>query len=238
MLTALALAATILIDDRPGFSDTPIIPGTKWRVHDKERPHPRKKNPVAWDGKPVPAPMGAVVPTWSNPSWKLANGDLQVQQGANLTKEAFGSGRYHIEWRTPVDNYKDQGSGNSGVFLMGEYEIQILNCFNNVTYADGHAGSIYGQTPPSSNPCRPQGEWQTYDIDFVAPVFAMDGSLKSPATVTLVFNGVRVLNKTKVMGQTAYRAVAKYAYHAPKLPLMLQDHGSPVEFRNIWVVPK
>ncbi|MCE9559880.1 MAG: DUF1080 domain-containing protein [Armatimonadetes bacterium] len=239
MLTLLAIATLGLVqEDRPGFTDTPIIPGTNWHVHDKNRPYPPIKAPVKWDGKPVKAPKGAIFPTWTNKTWAQPDGTMRVGRGPNFTKEALGSGRYHVEWRTPIDNNKDQGSGNSGFYLQSRYEVQILNCYGNKTYADGGAGAIYGQTPPKYNVCRPQGEWQTYDITFDSPVFGKDGKLVKPGYVTVIHNGVKIQDHTKIMGTSEYRVIAVYTAHAPKAPVKLQDHGSPVEYRNIWYVKR
>ena len=131
----------------------------------------------------------------------------------------------------------DQGRGNSGVMFFGRYEIQVLDCFNNLTYADGHAAAIYGQYPPLVNASRKPGAWQSYDIVFTAPRFKDDGSLESPAYATMFHNGVVVHNHTALIGPMAYRALAHYRPHGPKGPILLQDHGNPVRFRNIWVRP-
>jgi hypothetical protein len=141
----------------------------------------------------------------------------------------------HLEFRTPAKiEGKGQGRGNSGVFFMGRYEVQILDSHDNPTYVNGQAGSIYKQHPPLVNASRPPGEWQTYDIVFVAPRFAADGSLISPARITAFHNGVLVQHNAVLGGPTEYRGPSKYKPHAGKLPLELQDHGNPVAFRNIW----
>ena len=118
---------------------------------------------------------------------------------------------------------------------MGRYEIQVLDCKDNITYPNGQTGAIYGQYPPLVNACRKPGEWQTYDIVFTAPKFASDGTVESPAYVTLLHNGVLVQNHTPLLGPMVYRALAKYTPHGPRGPLALQDHNNPVRYRNIWV---
>lgn len=234
-----SILATVLFAQpatRPGFSDTPFLPGGKWRVHDSARPWPEVRQPKAGTDRPRQAPKGAILVTWQNAAWEQPGGILRAANGNNVSREALGNGHYHVEWRTPVDHNSDQGSGNSGVFLLGQYEIQVLNCYENRTYADGHAAALYGQMPPKFNVCRPQGQWQTYEIDFVGPVFR-GNNLVQPGVVMVVHNGVKVQDRTKILGATVWRSLATYHAHAPELPLMLQDHGSPVEFRNIWFVP-
>jgi 3-keto-disaccharide hydrolase len=142
----------------------------------------------------------------------------------------------HVEWRSPAEVKGDgQGRGNSGIFLMGKYEIQVLDCYNNETYYNGQAGSIYKQTIPLVNACRKPGEWQAYDIIFKAPVFNEDGSKKSSAYVTVIHNGVLIQNHVEILGTTEYIGPPKNIAHPPKQPIHLQDHGNPVSYRNIWV---
>jgi Domain of Unknown Function (DUF1080) len=152
------------------------------------------------------------------------------------TKQAFGDLQLHLEFRTPAKvEGTSQGRGNSGVFFMGLYELQVLDSYNNPTYVNGQAGSIYKQHPPLVNASRPPGEWQSYDAVFIAPHFAPDGTLVSPARVTAFHNGVLVLYDVVLKGPTVYRGQPAYKAHAEKLPLLLQDHRNPVAFRNIWV---
>jgi len=142
----------------------------------------------------------------------------------------------HVEWRTPSTiEGEGQGRGNSGIFLMGLYELQVLDNYNNRTYANGQAGSIYKQHIPLVNACLKPGEWQEYDIIFTAPLFKEDGSLASPARFTVLQNGVLVQNNVELKGPTVYIGQPAYKAHAAKLPLSLQDHGNPTSFRNIWV---
>ncbi len=152
------------------------------------------------------------------------------------TKQAFGDMQLHIEWRTPMEVVGNgQGRGNSGVFLMGLYEVQVLDSYNNETYYNGQAGSIYKQHIPLVNASRPPGVWQSYDIIFTAPVFMEDGTLESPAYVTVLHNGVLIQNHVAPTGPTEFIGVHPYKAHPAKLPLTLQDHGNPVSYRNIWV---
>ena len=175
--------------------------------------------------------------------WKIVDGAMLVIPTAaparpcdQQTKQAFGDVQLHLEFRSPAEmKSKGQGRGNSGVFFMGLYELQILDSHQNDTYVNGQAASIYKQHPPLVNASRPPGEWQTYDAVFIAPRFAADGSLASPARVTAFHNGVLVLHDVVLTGPTEYRGQPKYKAHAAKLPLLLQDHRNPVAFRNIWV---
>jgi hypothetical protein len=135
----------------------------------------------------------------------------------------------------PKSCCKGDQSGNSGVFMMGLYELQILNGWGSNTYADGTVGAIYAQTPPLVNACNPPDEWNSYDITFTAPKFDADGKLLSAAKFTALLNGVLVQNGTESQGPCQYRSLTSYKAHAAKLPLKLQDHGDPVNFRNIWI---
>ncbi len=170
--------------------------------------------------------------------WKIENDAMTVvpKTGAIQTKKSFGDCQLHIEWRTPYEvTGKGQGRGNSGIFLQGRYELQVLDSYNNRTYSNGQAGSIYKQYMPLVNACRPPGEWQTYDIIYRAPRFNTDGSLKSPATMTVLHNNVLIQNHVELKGKTTFKGLPEYTAHDPKEPLQLQDHGNPVSFRNIWI---
>ena len=172
--------------------------------------------------------------------WKVEDNALVVQGGTGdiETKDGFGDCQLHIEWRTPaVVKGESQGRGNSGIFLMGRYELQVLDNYNNRTYSNGQAGSIYKQFPPLVNASRGPGEWQTYDILFTAPLFYEDGALKAPARITVFHNGVLVQNNTTIWGSTQYVGTPNYETHKSKEPLSLQDHGNPTAFRNIWIRP-
>lgn len=173
-------------------------------------------------------------------AWAIEDGTLVVQRGKGdiQSKMAFGDGQYHLEWSAPTEIVGEgQGRGNSGFFLMGMYEVQILDSYESKTYTNGQAGSIYKQHPPLVNPLRPPGEWNYYDIIFKAPRFDKNGMLTSPATATVLINGVLVQNNVILKGPTEYIGIPNYKAHAEELPIKLQDHGNPVRFRNIWVRP-
>ncbi len=237
-----------------GFQDTPMLPGGRWHVHDSDRPLPKVITPGTCSTQEEPGrpPSDAIVlfdgkdlSHWQGSrgrpaGWTVEGGAMVIKPGAGAirTRDEFGDCQLHLEFASPVPpRDRDQGRGNSGVMFFGRYEIQVLDCFDNATYADGHAAAIYGQYPPLVNASRPPGQWQTYDIIFTAPRFKADRSLESPAYVTMLHNGVLVHNHTAPIGAMAYRAVGKYAPHGPKGPILLQDHGNPVRFRNIWVRP-
>ncbi len=224
----------------------------KWPVHDLNRPQP----PVVTPGAPapvpapVPAPSDAVVlfdgkdlSQWTGEkgqpaAWKVENGCMEVtaKTGSIQTIRGFGDCQLHIEWMAPLPAVgESQERGNSGVFLMGLYEVQVLDCFENRTYPDGMTASLYGQYPPLVNACRRPGEWQTYDIVFHRPRFAEDGVLLAPARMTVLHNGVLVHDDDVLTGPTAHKARPPYAFHKDSLPISLQDHGNPVRFRNIWI---
>lgn len=170
--------------------------------------------------------------------WEVKDGALIVKPGSGAieTKQAFGDIQLHIEWLSPENpGKKDQGYSNSGIFFMGLYEIQVLNSYENTTYPNGQAGAIYKQHIPLVNASRPPGEWQAYDIVFMAPRFNEDGSLKTPARLTAFHNGVLIQNNVELSGPAIYIGKPYYVKHPEKLPLLLQDHGDKVRFRNIWV---
>ncbi len=240
-----------------GYTDTPFLPGNQWHVHDPNRPQPPVVTPATTlpDAKPLAPPSDATVlfdgtdlSKWQTekgaPSaWVVQNGAMRVPPrgtpngGDILTKESFGDMQLHIEWRTPTEvKGSGQERGNSGILIMGRYELQVLDSFNNPTYPDGQAAAVYGQTPPLVNASRPPGQWQTYDSLWTAPRFK-DGQLQSPAFITVIHNGVVVQNHTRLIGTTIHRQLAKYSPHEATAPLRLQDHGDPVQYRNIWVRP-
>jgi len=171
-------------------------------------------------------------------SWNLENGILTVTKGMGeiQTKKSFGDCQLHIEWRSPaLVKGEGQGRGNSGIFLMGKYELQVLDNYENKTYSNGQAGSIYKQAAPLVNASRKPGQWQQYDINFTAPTFNKDSALKSPGRITVLHNGVLVQNNTTIWGATQYIGIANNKWHNEKLPIKLQDHGDAVSYRNIWI---
>ena len=177
-------------------------------------------------------------PEFSDPEWTVKDGALIVKPGGGPieTKQGFGDVQLHIEWLSPEDpGKKGQQYSNSGVFLMGMYEIQVLNSYENETYPNGQAGSIYKQHIPLVNASRPPGEWQAYDIVFTRPRFDKEGKLVSPAYLTAFHNGVLIQNNVELLGPAIYIGKPYYVAHPDKMPIILQDHGDKVRFRNIWV---
>jgi len=236
-----------------GYDDTPLIPGQRWKVHDDTRPLPRVVEPgtASTQDQAGRAPADAVVlfdgtdlSGWEcvkggEAAWKVENGYMEVapKTGSIRTKKHFGDCQLHLEWAAPeVVEGDSQGRGNSGVFLMGLYEIQVLDCYDNPTYADGATAGIYGQFPPLVNACRKPGEWQVYDMVWVGPRFDGD-TLVSPARITVIHNGLVVHHDTVLTGPTTHRNVLEYEPQPATGPLELQDHGDPVRFRNIWYRP-
>jgi hypothetical protein len=168
--------------------------------------------------------------------WKIEDGTAIPQESGIRTRQEFGDIQLHVEWSAPTEiRGAGQGRGNSGVYLMGRYEIQVLDSYENPTYFDGQAGSIYKQTPPMVNAMRKPGEWNSYDIVFTAPRFRVNGDVESPAYVTLIHNGVVVQNHFELLGRTGFVEAPHYQPHAETGPIELQFHGDPVRFRNIWV---
>jgi hypothetical protein len=232
--------------DHPiGYRDTPLLPGGKWHVHDPDRPPPRVVGTGALGSPPSDAIVlfdGKDLSAWKcgdkPAAWKVENGYAEVNGSGNIeTRSSFGDCQLHVEWAEPAKVEGDsQGRGNSGVFLMGRYEIQVLDSYDNRTYADGQCGALYGQVPPLVNACKKPGEWQSYDIVFRAPRFEGD-KLVSPGIVTVFQNGVVVQHASQIIGSTVHRDLAKYTPHPAEAPLALQDHGNPVRYRNIWIRP-
>lgn len=169
-------------------------------------------------------------------AWLVEDGVATVRGASLNTKQKFGSCQLHVEFATPeVVSGSGQGRGNSGIYLMGQYEVQVLDSHDNETYYDGQCGSIYKQTPPIVNACKKPGEWQTYDIIFDAPEFDAEGKVKKPAYMTVLHNGVLIQNHFELTGMTAYEHAPKYVPHEAKLPIHIQNHGNPVKYRNIWI---
>jgi len=228
-----------------GFKDTPKqpAPNDKWHVHDPDRTQPPVAEPK-YDGKPVAAPKdgkmlfdGSSLDNWKNKKWDLKDGIMTASRGDQHSNETFRDIQLHVEWMAPLGRKGwGQAQGNSGVFLMGRYEVQVLNCWGNRTYPDGMTGAIYAQNPPKYNVCKKPGEWQSYDIHFKAPVFK-DKKLVTPAYITVFLNGVKIHDNYEIKGTTHYRRIASYGAHKDKEPIKLQAHGNPVKYRNIWVAP-
>jgi hypothetical protein len=237
-----------------GFSDTPLLPGLRYHVHDPLRPHPRVVTPGALPGQPPSDAIilfdGTGLSKWtaahlgtagytvsSDPApWKPGRGYFEIVPGSGdiATKEKFGDVQLHVEWMEPPGvTGTSQNRGNSGIFLMGLFEIQVLDSFMSPTYADGQAGAIYGQWPPLVNAVRKPGEWQTYDIVFEAPAFA-GGKRTRSAYMTVFLNGVLLHNHKEAMGPTISRQVPRYVSGPSEGPIVLQDHHHAVRFRNIW----
>ncbi len=222
----------------------------EWPVHSTSRPRPPVVTPAP-SGTPGAPPSDAIVlfdgrnlDAWrqqrdSAPArWTVRDGHIEIEPGSGSieTRRAFGDVQLHIEWATPSPpGGSGQGRGNSGVFLMGYYEVQILDSYGNETYADGQAAALYGQVPPLVNTSRLPGEWQSYDVVFRCPRFAADGSVREPARMTVHHNGVLVHDAVRLQGRTVHGRRATYQPHPDRLPLALQDHGDRVRFRNIWV---
>jgi hypothetical protein len=229
-----------------GYDDTPMQPDGTWKVHDIKRPRPPLVTPGPFVSLEPPSDaivlLGKVadLSQWqmmdgSKVTWPVDGGTISSGKGMIRTRQDFADVHLHLEFATPekvVGNSQERG--NSGVFLSGVFEIQILDSFDNVSYADGQAAAMYGQHPPLVNASRGPGQWQSYDIAFTAPRF--DGAtLATPASVTVLHNGVLVHNARPFWGPTAHKRIGQYEPSNARGPIRLQDHGNPVRFRNIWV---
>lgn len=230
-----------------GYSDTPVLPDSGYTVHDGTRPQPPKIDPGTNGHPPSDAVVlfdGTHLDAWESvkeggPSqWRIVGGgSVEVVPGTGdiQTRESFGDVQLHLEFRCPPEiKGEGQGRGNSGVFLMGLYEIQVLDNYENPTYADGTVGGLYGQRPPLVNAIREPGQWNTYEILWECPVFEV-GELKKPARITALLNGVVVQHGQALLGPTTHRDLSPTESHEAVGPLKLQDHGDLVRFRNIWI---
>ena len=255
------LASTAAGPSPVGYSDTPYLPHQKWRVHDITRPRPPVVTPGRTFSHNAPAPSDATVlfdgtdlSKWTvnggEAKWKIENGYMEGNKtGSIRTREEFGDFQLHLEWATPAKvEGSSQDRGNSGVMIYGRYEVQVLDSFNNLSYADGQAGALYGQSPPLVNASKPPGEWQSYDIIFEAPRWQKTSAqaratapkprVIKPANVTVIHNGVVLHHKKEYIGKTGHRILANYnEVHPPKGPIELQDHHNPIRYRNIWIRP-
>jgi hypothetical protein len=224
----------------------------RWKPNDPDRPLPPVIEPGTASAQDVPGrpPSDAVVlfdgkdlSQWTSEDaqpakWKVADGYMEVVPHSGLihTRQPFGDCQLHVEFAEPSPPVgEDQERGNSGVFLMGLYEIQVLDSYHSKTYADGQASAVYGQFPPLVNASRPPGQWQTYDVIFHGPRFDHDGKVLRPARMTVLHNGVLVQDNVELSGPTGHHQRPPYKPTPDKLPLSLQDHGNPVHFRNIWI---
>jgi len=250
-LASIGILATLAV---PAVAQNPNpIPKdpSQYPQHSRTRPAPVVVTPGPYAG-PVPAPSDAIVlfdgkslsewrsadTTKGDAKWQIENGDMVVAPltGAISTRRAFGDVQLHVEWSAPnPPKGEDQDRGNSGVFLMKTYEVQVLDSYHAATYPDGQAAAIYGQYPPLVNAMRPPGDWQVYDIIFHRPHFDASGKLTQPARLTVFHNGILVQDDMAVLGPTSNGRRSAYSAHADKLPIELQDHGHPVRFRNIWI---
>ena len=218
--------------------------GFRWKVHDEDRPKP----PVISVENGVPSDAVVLVGAGSGTEalrsgdqdcrWSFEDGILTVKSGTGdiHSRDSFGDCQLHLEWKFPEGrSVNGQMGGNSGVFFLDRYEVQILHTFENESYADGMAGSIYGQFPPLANPIKPAGQWNVYDIVFRGPRFDDEGDLVRPATLTVIINGVLVQDHVSLLGPTRHKARTTYESHEPVGPIRFQDHGDPISFRNIWL---
>ena len=243
------LSCTEGINEEEGVVTDHVLLINQWKVHDPDRPLPPVVDPGP-AGPPVPAPNDALVlfdgsglEKWQDgkdepPRWKVKDGYVEVvkKTGSLISKDKFGDCQLHVEWASPVEvKGESQGRGNSGVFLMNIYELQVLDCYENKSYADGMTAAIYSQYPPLVNACRPPGEWNTFDIIFFRPHFDGEGKLLEPARMTVFFNNILVHHNAILSGPTAWKQRPGYKAHADRLPISLQNHGNPVRFRNIWI---
>ena len=251
-LTALlALAAALpLAAQKPNLNPVPGDP-SPWPQHSRTRPEPPVVTPGPYRGPEAP-PSDAIVlfngknldgwrsadSTRSAAKWKVENGDMVIAPGTGdiATTRGFGDMQLHIEWSAPTPPVgEDQDRGNSGVFLMSTYEIQVLDSYHSKTYPDGQAGAVYGEYPPLANVNRPPGDWQVYDIIFHRPHFDSNGNATQPARVTVIQNGIVIQDNVTILGPTTNGHRSAYLAHPDLMPLELQDHHHPVRFRNIWV---
>ena len=221
---------------------------SQWPQHSMDRPRPPVVQSAPHVGQAPPSDAivlfdGKDLAQWqaedgSAAKWVVRDGFVEVKPGTGMlvSRRGFGDAQLHIEWATPTPpKGEGQERGNSGIFLMGIYELQVLDSYQSDTYADGQAGAIYGQSPPLVNATRPPGQWQTYDVVFHRPHFKADSSVERPARMTVFLNGVLIQDNFELSGPTAHQRRPPYSAHADKLPLKLQDHGNPVRYRNIWI---
>jgi hypothetical protein len=265
-VVAIRLSA-LAADDAPakvntdGFTNTPIVPGTQWHIHDRDRPQPPVVTPAASPTLGAPPPADAEVifdgkdlSKWQlyngqDVNWRLTNGYMEtVARGTNIrTRGKWADFELHLEWAAPNPPVRSEGQarGNSGICINNLYEVQVLDSYHSMTYPDGQAGAIYGQMPPLVNACLPPGEWQTYDISFVSPRWNEQGELVKKAVITVKQNGVTVQDHYELTGCTdgigavPWKSIGDYTRkHPPEVFIGIQgDHAPGVRFRNIWIRP-
>jgi hypothetical protein len=260
-----AIGATMLVGvprgraaEGPGYDDTPRLPNSPWRVHDRHRPQPPMvqpgKNPGAPPADAIILFDGKDLSQWQDGDPRgVENGSISIlKTGEIRTKRSFGDCQFHVEWATPAVADGDlMNWGNSGIFFLAQrkapisglpgnqpdgHELQIIESHDSIIYADGIAGAIYGQTPPLVNVARKPGQWQTFDVVFTAPRF-QDQKLVQPARFTVFWNGVLVQYHRASLGPTLHKTLATYTTRETTGPIRLQQHNSAVRFRNIWVRP-
>ncbi len=232
------LAFAVKFGEKP---NTPQLPGVPYVVHDGTRPQPRKVANKGAVTTPPPADAkilfdGTNTDAWTGGDWKIVDGAMVASGKSISTKEHFRDFQLHLEFRINKERYVNGQSGaNSGVFLMGKYEIQVMSNFENKTYPDGQAGAMYGQFPPLVNASVPKGEWSSYDIIFTAPRYEGE-KVTQPAKVTVLHNGIVVQNAQEFYGPTRHKKLTSYpAKHPEKGPISLQWHSDPMQYRNIWI---
>jgi hypothetical protein len=228
-----------------GYKDTPIQPWSGFHVHDPDRPAPAIVTPAepGSQDQAGTAPSDAIVlfdgthlDAWRPNAWKIEDGHLIATHGPMETKEEFGDVQLHIEWMAPEEQTESiWDRGNNGVFFLRRIEVQIFDSYTTHIYPDGQAAAIYGQTPPLVNACRPSGQWQTFDIVFLAPRFSESGELTAPARITMFHNGILVHWNQEVYGNTPHLNLGSYEGLTSQGPLALGAHRCPVRFRNIWI---
>lgn len=244
-LVLFALISEILAGQNAGSAQN-----IQWKIHDMSRPKPPVLQPLD-QLLPAPVPQNAIslfdgsgFSNWvgsdnGNPKWKIEKDYMEIVPGTGAiqTKESFGDVFLHVEWASPDEpDRKGQDRGNSGIFFMGMYELQVLDSYQADTYADGQAGALYGQAPPRFNVCKPRGQWNAYDISFRRPRFSSDGKLLTKARITVIHNGILIQDNEEYWGPTSWLKFLPYKVHGDKLPISLQEHNGRVRFRNIWAV--
>ena len=224
-----------------GYKNTPKLPWCDYLVHDPDRPAPRRIDPGPAPA-PSPIPSDAIVlfdgtslAAWNETQWSVQDKEIVAGAGSLVSKQEFGDLQLHVEWLAPADwEGPWDNRGNNGVVLMGSYEIQIFDSFNEKLYPDGQAAAVYAQTPPLVNACRKPGEWQSFDISFTAPRWDGD-QLVSPPRITMHHNGVLVHLNQEIFGRTGHKVLPRHRPGVNSGPIILAGHHCPVRFRNLWV---